>query len=101
MEISWELKRDQLIESMLLELPGIRASLELSESELADRIGMDALKYRDIERGKRKMLWSDYMSLLFLFWNNGASRVIVERKGLFPDELKELMSTNRNAHAPG
>ncbi len=101
MGISWELKRDQLTEKMVAELPGIRARLALSESELADRIGMDALKYRDIERGKRRMQWSDYMLLLFLFWSNGASRVLVEKKGLFPEELKKLMSTNRNAHAPG
>ena len=46
------------------------------------------------------MIWSEYMSILFVIWNNDIGRGIVESKGLFPDVLKKVMSLNRNAHPP-
>jgi len=50
--------------------------------------------------GKRSLKWSEFMSILFVLWNNDIGRGIVEAKGLFPEALKRAMSVNRNAHAP-
>ena len=98
MEELKKLDRDTLISNMIKELPDIRAGLSLSEYDIADKIGMDEQKYRDLEQGNRKMQWSDYMSLLFLFWNNAESRSIIEEKGLFPEKLKSAMTVNRKEH---
>ena len=98
MEELKKLDRDTLISNMIKELPDIRAGLSLSEYDIADKIGMDEQKYRDLEQGNRKMQWSDYMSLLFLFWNNTESRSIIEKKGLFPEKLKSAMTVNRKEH---
>ena len=38
--------------------------------------------------------------MLFLFWSNALSRVLIEEKRLFPDALKNAMSIDRNAHMP-
>ena len=42
----------------------------------------------------------EYMSILFVIWNDNIGRGILESKGLFPNELKNAMQVNRNEHAP-
>ena len=92
-----QLDRDALMEQMAKELPQIRESLKISVEDLAEKTGVDAAK---LKSGKRKFKWSEYMSILFVIWNNDIGRGILESRGLFPDELKAALSVNRNAHAP-
>ena len=95
-----QLDRDALMEQMAKELPQIRESLKISVEDLAEKTGVDAAKLKSTESGKRKFKWSEYMSILFVIWNNDIGRGILESRGLFPDELKAALSVNRNAHAP-
>ena len=94
------LDRDAVMLRMAEELPGIRKTLNVKPEDFADKIGMDPDRLKDIENGKQKMIWSEYMSILFVIWNNDIGRGILESKGLFPDALKKAMSMNRNAHPP-
>lgn len=95
-----ELDRDALKERMLSELPGICERLQISEPVLEQKAGISRNKLGEARAGRRRMKWSEYMSILFVLWNNDIGRGIVEDKGLFPDVLKKAMSTNRNAHPP-
>lgn len=92
------LDREQLMSRMTEELPKIRESLGLSQDKIAKKAGIEQDKFRQIESGRRKMKWSEYMSILFVLWNNEIARGLVETKGLFPKELRQAMSVNRNAH---
>ena len=94
------LDRDALTEHMAAELPEIRKQLKISQEELAEKTGVDAAKIRSAENGKRTLKWSEYMSILFVIWSNDIGKGIIDDKGLFPEELKKVMSVNRNAHAP-
>ena len=94
------LDRDMLMERMAEELPGICEDLSVSRKQLAEKTGIDEEKLKQVESGKRSLKWSEFMSILFVFWRNDVGRGIVESKGLFPDALKKAMSINRNAHAP-
>ncbi len=94
------LDKAALIERMGVELPGIRSQLNLSQDELGKKTGVDAAKIKAAESGKRSLKWSEFMSILFVIWNNDIGKGILDEKGLFPDELKKAMSVNRNAHAP-
>ena len=94
------LDRDAVMLRMADELPGIRKTLKIKAEDLADKTGIDADRFKDIEDGKQPMVWSEYMSILFVIWNNDIGRGILESKGLFPDALKKAMSMNRNAHPP-
>ncbi len=95
-----ELDREGLMIRMADELPEIRNRLNVTLKELAEKTGVDESRLRAIEAGKRKLKWSEYMSILFVIWNNDIGRGILDSKELFPDELKKAMSINRNAHAP-
>ena len=94
------LDREYLVGRMAEELSEIREKLGVSTELLAKKIGMEKYDLEQAETGKRSLKWSEYMSLLFVIWNNDIGRGIVESKGLFPDALKKAMSVNRNVHAP-
>ena len=53
--------------------------------------------FKKVSEGTMRFRWSEYLTLLFIFWNN-STREKVEEKGLFPKVLKEAMATNHNAH---
>ena len=94
------LDRESLIEKMAEELPDIRRQLKITQEALAEKTGVDAAKIKAAESGKRALKWSEFMSILFVIWNNDIGKGILDSKGLFPEELKAALSVNRNAHAP-
>ena len=94
-----ELDRGKLIESMQSELPEMGV-LDLTDERLSDMSGIGMDRLRAAKRGSLGLKWSEYLTLLFIFWKNDRSRHLIEEKGLFPKELKEAMATNRYAHAP-
>ena len=81
-------------------LPEIREAIGVSGGTIASKVGMGARRYDGIEKGRLTPSWCEYMSLVFLFWNNEISRGIIEEKGLFPDAVKNALSINRKAHPP-
>ena len=94
------LDKDDLVGRMAEELPEIRERLGISAELLAKKTGMSKEHLEQAEAGESSLKWSEYMSLLFVIWNNDIGRGIIEAKGLFPDVLKKAMSVNKNAHAP-
>ena len=95
-----QLDRGALVERMGAELSEIRMQLKISQEELAEKTGVDAAKIKAAENGRRALKWSEYMSILFVIWNNDIGRGILDDKGLFPAVLKAALSANKNAHAP-
>ena len=95
-----QLDRDALVERMGAELSEIRTQLKVSQEDLAEKTGVDAARIKAAENGKRALKWSEYMSILFVIWNNDIGRGILDDKGLFPEVLKAALSANKNAHAP-
>lgn len=94
------LDQEALADRMAAMLPEIREKLGLQPEKLAEKTGMGAEKLRQVETGQSTLKWSEFMSILFVLWNDEAGRRIVDSMGLFPDALKKAMSVNRNAHTP-
>ncbi|MBR1477539.1 MAG: hypothetical protein IJ608_06220 [Lachnospiraceae bacterium] len=92
------LNRDEVMGRLALKLPMISGEMGTTPAGIAERTGLDAERVRNIAAGRRKMKWSEYMSILFLLWNDEKGREQVEKLGLFPEALKNAMSVNRNAH---
>lgn len=90
--------REGLMRKLADELPEISGELDLTLSEIAWRTGLNRERISMIVKGKRKMKWVEYLSILFFLWDDEKGRNIVERRGLFPETLKKVMTTNRNAH---
>ena len=95
-----QLDREALVEKMGTLLPNIRKQLNVTQEALAEKTGVDAAKIKAAESGEQALKWSEYMSILFVIWNNDVGKGILDENDLFPAELKKALSVNRNAHAP-
>lgn len=80
------------IENMINNMSVLRTMLHLSQVELAELIGMSRQTLVVIENRKRKMTWSTFLSLLFVFSQNKETNKLLEIFGIYPKELKNIYS---------
>ena len=86
------LNKENLLKIMTDNLPALRAKLGLSQDEVSNIIGISRQTYCAIETQKRKMSWNNFISLLFLFWYNEKTKVLVSAIDVFPEELQTALS---------
>ena len=92
------LDRSALMKRLMEELFEISELMGTTTASIVHRAGIEWERFSLIRSGKRRMDWSEYMSLLFVLWSDERSHNIVEERGFFPEELKKAMSINRNMH---
>lgn len=93
-DLMGKIDKEELIEKFIFELPILRARVDMTQDEISEMIGVSRQTYSSIETKKRKMSWCQYMSLLFVFYYNPATKEAVENAGVFPEELKGLLCTD-------
>lgn len=71
--------KDALIEKFIFELPILRMRIDMTQDGISKIIGVSRQTYSSVETKKRKMIWGLFMSLLFIFYYNPATRDSVER----------------------
>lgn len=86
-----KIDREKVIDKFIYELPVLRARIDMTQDEISEIVGLSRQTYSSLETRKRKMTWSNYIALLFVFYYNPITREAIEFAGLFPDELKEAM----------
>ena len=84
-------RKEQLIDIITNELKVLRAKADISQQELADRVGVSRQTYSMIETKKQRMTWNHFMALLLLFKSNKGTAEIINRIGAFPPELKRYI----------
>lgn len=72
-------------------LPTLRTYLGISQQELAEYIGVTRQTYCAFEQGKRKMAWSDFLSLFLFFYVNPKTRTIMEERPHFMNTTHSLL----------
>ena len=94
MEQMKKIDRDGLIDKFIFELPVLRARIGMTQDEISEIVGISRQTYSSIETRKRKLPWTTYMSLLFVFYFNPDTREPLENAGLFPEDLKKTLNVN-------
>ena len=89
-----QINKEELIDKLIRELPMLRIRLDLTQDEISEIAGLSRQTYSALETRKRKMTWSNYLVLMLIFHCNPATRDMVEKAGVFPDELKKLFLLN-------
>ena len=74
-------------ETLATHLVALRKMLYLSQTEFGNRTGISRIRLSMIECGKYEMTWSQFTSILFVFFLNRSTKQIIIRKNLFPDKL--------------
>ena len=88
--------QERLIAQLIDELPAIRARLNLSQEELASRVGISRQTVSLLETHKQAMTWVTFMAMLALFENNKESLSQLSLTGFFDSEDFSLcMTINR------
>ena len=93
-----DLDKGGLVKKLAECLPEIREELRLTCDDMERTTGIGAKRVSAFEEGRQVPKWSEYLSIVFVLWANECSRGVLEVRGLFPEELKEAFSINRNAH---
>ena len=93
--------REKLVLNMQKNLTDIIENANMDLKQVSRISGISADKIRMASKAKEDRIafkWNEYLSLLFVFWKSKKARMEVEERGLFPRELKNALSVNRNAH---
>lgn len=86
-----ELDKNALIDNMTENLPVLRARLNMTQEELANKIGLSRGTIISIENSKRPMTWSTFMSLILLFSHNERTSKLLEVMDIFTQELHNYL----------
>ncbi len=75
--------RKELIQELTTFLPVLRASIGISQGELAELVGISRQTYGAIESKRRDMSWNTFLSLVLFFTTNHDSSQLIMAKGDF------------------
>ena len=87
-----QINKEKLIDKFVYELPILRAKIGMTQDEVSEIVGLSRQTYSALETRKRKMTWSNFMALLFVFYFNPDTRNAIEEAGIFPKELKKVIT---------
>lgn len=82
--------RQRYAQLMAQNLPVLRAGLNLSQSELAEIIGVTRQTLSAAESGARELSWGNFISLLYVFTQNRKTLPLLQTLGIYTEELKSL-----------
>ncbi len=77
------MEKNDLINSLTSSLPILRASISISQGEIAEYIGILRQTYCAMELGRKRMSWNTFLSLFLFFISNQASNVLLKTKKVF------------------
>lgn len=84
--------KQHILNNFVTVLPILRASLGISQAEVAEKIGISRQTYCTLEQKKRDISWNTFLSLFFFFYVNDASRKIVISQKELLNALKEILT---------
>ena len=84
-------KRIELINTMIIELPVLRARIGASQADISERIGVSRQTYNAIENGKKKMSWTVFLALFAVFSSDERTLKMLDSIDIFKEGVaKEL-----------
>lgn len=80
-------KQEEYLEKMVKQLPVLRASIRVTQKELAKKIGVTRQSMMNIETHRRPIQWSTYLALVLVFQQFEDSRVLLRSLELFDENM--------------
>lgn len=85
------IKKDEYITKMSEHLKVLRTILQLSQSNIAIKIGISRQTFLQIENGKQIMKWNTFMALLSLFNEDKATSELLIYFGIYNTQLRKYL----------
>ena len=86
-----ESKKNVLITNMTSNLPTLRKRLNISQTDLGEKIGVNRSTVAAIENGKRKMTWNTFLSLVFFFTKHHETDSLLNAMEIYTDDFNEFI----------
>jgi len=86
--------KEELVSCLTKFLPILRASIGISQGELAEYVGISRQTYCAIEQGKRQMSWSTFCALYLFFSSNTKTFNLLKVHHDLDDHVREIMQYN-------
>lgn len=84
--------KEEYIDMMVKYLPVLRASIRITQKELAQKIGITRQSMMNIENRRRPLQWSTYLALVLVFQQAEESRKLLESLRLFDGKIINSVS---------
>lgn len=91
-------EQEEMISSLIKDLPTLRRKLGISQTALGERIGLSRQTISAIERGASRMTWNTYLSFMMFFMVNSGNMFYFPRKQdyTYTKHLEKLLKTLNN-----
>lgn len=86
--------KDELIMTLVAELPVLRARLGASQEMMASAIGISRQTYSSIETKTKKMSWTIFMALIAVLDLNEATSVMLDQIPDFIQMIRQVIEKN-------
>lgn len=97
-------EQKEMVNTLTLALPLLRKELDVSQTELAHKVGLSRQMISLIERGKQQMTWTQFLAIVFFFKSNNdferGKKVVVKK---YPNIVEQLLllELDMNRHEKG
>ena len=86
------------IEILIDNLPSLRARIGITQEELANILGVSRQTYYSLETGKRKMSWTIFLAIVFVFDSVRETSEMIRNLRIYPIDL--FMRFNGDLESP-
>ena len=84
-------KRMELINTMVTELPVLRARIGASQADISEKIGISRQTYNAIENGKKNFNWTVFLSLFAVFSSDERTLKMLDSMEVFQEGVAKEM----------
>ncbi len=86
-----KITKESYICKMVQTLPALRAKLNMTQAELAERMGVTRQTLTALENGSRPMSWSNFLALCFIFESNSETQAMLDVYDICPEILRNYL----------
>ena len=91
-----EFRRNEAVEKMTANLKVLRNKLDLTQDELAGKIGISRQTLVNIENRKRPMTWNAFVALIAVFRAESSTSSLLDHFEIYSAELEEYLTSPKN-----
>jgi DNA-binding XRE family transcriptional regulator len=84
--------RETLMKNMCDNLAVFRTKLNLSQGDLADRLGVTRQTVSAFESGQRALTWSVFLALVLIFFTNNETKRLLVALEIYTKELDSFLT---------
>lgn len=90
-----EFRKNEAVDKMTANLKVLRNKLNLTQDELARRIGISRQTLVNIENRKRRMTWNAFVALIAVFRAESSTSDLLDHFGIYTARLEEYLTSSK------